>query len=436
MIKVNKKFSLIFSLLIIHCARVALFAPLLITNCVSQWLQQTSGVTTSLLDIDFINQNTGWACGDGGVILKTTNGGLNWFAQNSSVLNRLEGIDAIDASTIYCVGWLNTILKSTNGGTDWLIIRADATGGPRFFKTFFLNQNTGWLLRSGGGYVLRTTDGCASFDSTFTNNSFNRDIYFKDALTGVLCGDGAWVMRSTDGGVIWNQINVPLYQGGMPNFYRLSFVGNNAGWTIGEGSASGLGKLVYRTTNFGSNWDTIGRVPYPDGQLNYSVFFSSLNTGYAGGTTGYIFKSTNSGFNWIQQVISGGGFRRDFNFVNDTVGWVVGGGGQIFKTTTGGQFVGIEPISSIVPKDFNLYQNYPNPFNPVTAIEFEIPVYEHIRLSVFDLLGKEVSVLLNDKLKPGKYRVIFEGSSFSSGIYFYQIKTHDLIISKKMILIK
>ncbi len=69
------------------------------TNC--QWVQQVSGVTTSLLDIDFINENTGWACGDDGVVVKTTNGGVNWVQQNTGLFKRLEGIDAIDASTIY-----------------------------------------------------------------------------------------------------------------------------------------------------------------------------------------------------------------------------------------------------------------------------------------------------------------------------------------------
>lgn len=220
----------------------------------AQWIQQTSGVGTSLLDIDFINENTGWACGDGGVILKTTNSGVNWVQQTSGVNKRLEGIDAVDDNTLYCVGWFQTILKSTNSGTNWIAIRNGPSGtGASFDKTFFLNVNTGWLLRDGGsgGYILRTTNGGVSFDSTNVIFSFMSDIYFKDALTGVLCGNGALIMKSTDGGVTWNQILLPLYNGGMPNLYHLSFLGD-FGWTIGEGSASGFGKLVYRTTNFGN----------------------------------------------------------------------------------------------------------------------------------------------------------------------------------------
>ncbi|HEY3251579.1 MAG TPA: YCF48-related protein [Ignavibacteria bacterium] len=424
--KIRSKILLLF---IVNCS-------LLIVNCFGQWLQQISGITGQLRDCDFINQNTGWACGDNGVVLKTTNGGVNWIQQNTGVFKLLEGIDAVDANILYSVGWFQTILKSTNGGTNWIIIRDGPTGtGSTFFKCFFLNSLTGWLLRSGGGYVLRTTNGGMTFDSTFTNNSFNRDIYFKDALTGVLCGDGAWVMKSTDGGVTWTQIQLPLLTGA-PNLYRLSFV-NDYGWTIGEGSESGLGKLVFRTTNFGSSWDSIGRVPYPSNNLNYSVFFSSLNTGYCGGTFGYIFKSTNGGFNWLQQTVPIDGYRGDFWFANDSLGWVVGGGGYILKTTNGGSYVALEPISNLIPKKFNLFQNYPNPFNPVTEIKFALPQNSFVTVKVYDVLGELVAILVKNEFKDaGYYSAQFDGTNLSSGIYFYTIEAGDYKDSKKMILIK
>src|SRR4030095_1192115 len=257
---------------------------LVITHCFSQWLQQTSPVTTSLLDCDFVNQNTGCACGDNGVILKTTNGGINWLQQNTGVSKRLEGIDAVDANLLWCVGWWNTILMSSDGGNNWLVIRDGPTSPPTFLKTYFLNANTGWMLKN--NYILRTTNGGNTFDSTNTVFTFIRDVYFKDALTGVLCGDGSLIMKSTDGGVTWVEITIPLYNFEEPDFFRFSVVNNNFAWTVGRGSSFGFGKLVYKTTNFGSTWDTIGRVPYPVGEENYSIFFSSLNTGYCGGTFG------------------------------------------------------------------------------------------------------------------------------------------------------
>jgi len=206
-----KKLFLIF---IIYCS-------LLINNCLCQWeFQYAQG--SSLLDCDFINQNTGWTCGDGGVILKTTNGGVNWIQQNTGVLKRLEGIDAVDANILYSVGWFQTILKSTNGGANWIIIRDGPTGtGRSFNKTYFLNASTGWLISDGvgGGWILRTSNGGNSFDSVQINNSFPRDIFFKDAFTGVLCADGSYISKSTNGGVTWNQVTIPIHNFGIPNFY-------------------------------------------------------------------------------------------------------------------------------------------------------------------------------------------------------------------------
>ena len=203
------------------------------------------------------------------------------------------------------------------------------------------------------------------------------------------------------------------------------------------GDNSGLGKLVFRTTNFGSSWDTIGRVQYPNNEFNYSVFFPSLNTGYCGGTSGYTYKTTNGGFNWYEQVITGGAFRRDFNFVNDTVGWVVGGGGHIFKTTTGGQFVSIEPISNLIPENFKLYQNYPNPFNSMTNVKFQIPKTAYVKISVYDILGSEMKRLVNAKLSAGTYVITFDANSLASGVYFYSLFIDGKLFStNKMILSK
>ena len=403
--------------------------------CYAQWVQQTSGVTTSLLDIDFINENTGWACGDGGVVVKTTNGGLNWVQQNTGVFKRLEGIEAVDENILYSVGWFQTIIKSTNGGNNWTIIRDGPTGtGATFFKCFFLNVNTGWLLRSGGGYVLRTSNGGNSFDSTFTNHSFNRDVYFINNYTGVICGDGAGILRSTDGGVNWVEIPLPLLFGS-PNLYRMSFVGNT-GWTIGEGSEPGLGKLVFRTTNFGLTWDSIARVPYPSGQLNYSVYFTNLITGYAGGTTGIIYKTVNGGINWFQQASPNIGFRNDFWFANDSLGWSTGGGGQIFRTINGGTYLNMSTNQSIIPVNHSLVNIYPNPFNPETNIQFELAFNDDVKIAVYDILGREISVLIYKKMNAGKYYIKFNGSSLSSGIYICRLITKSISISKTLVLLK
>ena len=415
-------------IIIINCS-------LLITNCLSQWVQQTSSVTSHLYDCDFIDQNTGWVCGINGIILKTTNGGLNWLQQNSGVSKILYGIDAVDENIVYCVGFYQTILKSTNGGNNWLIIRDGPSGtGASFSKAYFLNQNTGWLLRDGGGYVLKTTNGCTSFDSSFINNSFTYDIFFKDANSGVLCGDAALVMKSTDGGMTWNQVQLPLATGA-PNLYRISFVGD-FGWTVGEGGPLNRGRMVWRTTNFGSSWDSIGRVPYPSNALNYSVFFSSLNIGWAGGTTGYTFKTTNGGYNWLQQTVPSNGFRNDIWFYNDSMGWSIGGGGLIFNTINGGTYVSVEQASTVIPNEFKLYQNYPNPFNNETVIEFDIPWQDYYFFKIYDVIGREIETVFNEYKTSGTYKIKYNNYNLTSGVYFYTLYSKKYRQSKRFVLIK
>jgi hypothetical protein len=92
---------------------------------------------------------------------------------------------------------------------------------------------------------------------------------------------------------------------------------------------------------------------------------------------------------------------------------------------------------------FTLYQNYPNPFNPSTTIQFTIPNVEtpymaslqQTKLIVYDILGREIKVLLNKKLSPGSYEVEFDGSNLPSGVYFYKLQYGGWSIAKKMVLL-
>jgi phosphatidylserine/phosphatidylglycerophosphate/cardiolipin synthase-like enzyme len=86
--------------------------------------------------------------------------------------------------------------------------------------------------------------------------------------------------------------------------------------------------------------------------------------------------------------------------------------------------------------NYSLYQNYPNPFNPVTTIRFEVPFSQHVELSVFDMLGREVKVLYNDVAPVGIVTVDFNGGGLASGVYFYRLKTQDFVASKKLLLLK
>ena len=129
-------------------------------------------------------------------------------------------------------------------------------------------------------------------------------------------------------------------------------------------------------------------------------------------------------------------------FLNHDTGYVVGDTGKVYKPTTGG-VVGIPPLSNEIPKNFELFQNYPNPFNPATKIKYQIPNSSFVLLEVNDVLGKLINTLVNEKQNAGTYEATFDGSSFSSGVYFYRITAGSPSVdgqvyteTKKMLLVK
>jgi len=107
-----------------------------------------------------------------------------------------------------------------------------------------------------------------------------------------------------------------------------------------------------------------------------------------------------------------------------------------FDTVTG-----IDPAEVPIGAAFLLNQNYPNPFNPSTNIDFAIPSAENVKLTIYDIRGRQVKTLVNQPMNPGHYLVIWNGkndaqSQVSSGVYFYRIKAGDFVQSRKMILVR
>ena len=117
------------------------------------------------------------------------------------------------------------------------------------------------------------------------------------------------------------------------------------------------------------------------------------------------------------------------NINNCSAQWVQGNG--IY-----GVIVGIVPISNEVPSSYSLSQNYPNPFNPTTKINFAIPKSGMVSLKIYNILGKEVSTLVNQNMGVGIYTYEFDASRLSSGIYFYRLNVNGFSAVKKMSLVK
>jgi subtilisin family serine protease len=93
-------------------------------------------------------------------------------------------------------------------------------------------------------------------------------------------------------------------------------------------------------------------------------------------------------------------------------------------------------VTSVIPARFNLYQNYPNPFNPLTIISYDIPTKSLVTLKVFDILGREVAILINGVKDAGNYEVTFDAGKLSSGVYFYKLESQGYSKVLKMSVIK
>jgi hypothetical protein len=100
------------------------------------------------------------------------------------------------------------------------------------------------------------------------------------------------------------------------------------------------------------------------------------------------------------------------------------------------EYSNIIEINAGLPKTFVLEQNYPNPFNPTTVMSYQLPVASEVSLKLFDVLGKEVATLVNERQEAGAYNYTLNASNLSSGVYFYRLQAGNFVQTKKMMLVK
>jgi hypothetical protein len=307
-----------------------------------------------------------------------------------------------------------------------------------------LSNDTLWLVDNDGltGGVFRTTNGGASWEQQVALGGNNPShIYMYNARIGFI--DAGSLRKTTDGGANWTPII------GAGNFLDMYFVDSLTGWKCNLD--------MKKTTDGGLNWVT---QTLPNGGniiLSQIVKFSNINTDTlwgvgstafygAGQFRGMINRTINGGNNWLFQIPDTTIHIVQYShnkFINKLIGWAYSNGPGV-HTTTGGDpifYTSTKQISSKTPGEFKLYQNYPNPFNPVTKIKASLSPSkrgkQNVKLIVYDITGKEIAVLADAEYKTGSYELTFDGSNYSSGIYFYSlIIDGKLVDTKKMILLK
>jgi hypothetical protein len=310
---------------------------------------------------------------------------------------------------------------TTNGGKDtssWTYVQ--------------VNSDLGWFA--------------GNIDTDISGNVFTTGIHFA---------------HSSDYGVNWTSgpSADAVFDGGVDFLDDLS-----VGMTGGGQISAPVSGWTHITTDSGQTWSQrLFSFPYPIRSVK--LFDDTLGLAFGGNLydeAGGVYITTDGGANWNLDVnTSAEMFSYDIVMrTPDSIDvWCVGstGGGtgytgKLYKTSKGTP-VGIEEVQNQMPSSFELYQNYPNPFNPSTKIKFTIstppassPLVKRrteegfVTLKVYDVLGKEITTLVNEELSPGEYEIDFQSEignkQLSNGVYFYQLKMGDLIQIKKMVLLK
>ena len=196
---------------------------------------------------------------------------------------------------------------------------------------------------------------------------------------------------------------------------------------------------MYRSTNNGSNW-----YPVNNGFTGWVVntLAAKGNNLFAGTFSCEMFLSTNFGSNWtnISQGFNGAGSVYSLYATNQYL--FAGTNAHSIWRRPLSELVGINNINTNAPDNYSLSQNYPNPFNPSTVVRFQLSVVSDVSLKVYDIMGREVQTLVNERLNAGTYEVKFDArhggssSSLTSGVYFYKMVSEGFTETKRMLLIK
>jgi photosystem II stability/assembly factor-like uncharacterized protein len=391
----------------------------------SGWFQQTSGTTVNLYSVTFTNLNNGITVGANGTILRTSNGGINWVSQSVGTAQTFNSVYFINVNTGYIAGNNGIVLKSTNGGLNWY---SQLIGTLQDLNSiYFVNENTGFVVGY-AGIIFKTTDGGLNWVSqnSLTSNALN-SVFFINANTGTVVGTYGTVKKTTNGGVNWFSQTVPTTSYELTSVF---FIDSNTGIIVKANY--NYTRSIYRTTNGGNLWYEIytGSV-----RSLRAISFVNSTKGYLIGDEGDVFVTSNGGANWLYTPSGVMNWLYDGIFVSENIGWAVGTGGIILHTTTGGN-VFVQNTGNEITEKFYLHQNYPNPFNPSTKIKFDVSNNSFIRISIFDVVGKEIELITNKNYPAGSYEFTFDAEKYVSGVYFVRLFSNDYTESRKMLLVK
>jgi len=304
------------------------------TNGGTTWTVTYHSTCIGLNKVFFMNNSIGWAVGVYGTIIKTTDGGLSWVAQNSGIQTNLHGIHFTNVSNGIAVGSLGVILITNNGGTTWTL-GGSVSFNPHLYDLYSDNFGNSWVVGS-AGRIAKSTDGGITWDNMSSGNNITlQAIQFKTSLIGWAAGSLGVILKSIDGGATWTNSNAGISNS--YNFVDINFFDQNNGFALD------FKGFIFKTTNGGNSWTIV-----LNGNLStlFPIFgafsLQNLNNILVVGNRGNIQKSNDSGVSWsaISSGVSWDNSNRSIFFTDANNGWAVSRGSthqKVLKTSNGGQ---------------------------------------------------------------------------------------------------
>lgn len=399
------------------------------SNNGSEWSKSSDGIVKSqITHFTFSAGGAEWAAGIRGAgAWVSADSGFSWTERNNG-LNNLPD-PTILSSIVKGSKWFigtesNGIYTSTNSGNEW--ISSGLVGELPITGFALKGANDIIATRAVIDGVYRSTD----------DGNFWEQIMTGFITQGVLCvavggagtifvGDAnGYVLRSTNNSANWFGSEVSLGAG--IRFLR----------QVGLKWFAATSNGIYRSTDFGVSWNPGGLqgnevnfIAIKDAADTLTLFASTYNAG--------IFFSTDNGNNWFPT--NNGLPTFNITGIRSTGTYLYAGtnGEGLWRIRIDDLITNInEETNTSDLYEFYLAQNYPNPFNPTTKISWQSPVGSHQSLKIYDLLGNEVTTLVDEYKPAGSYEVEFKPEGLSSGIYFYTLIAGSYTQTKKMILIK
>lgn len=419
-------------------------------NAQDYWLRQPSPTAALLYRCAFTDTLNGWAVGDSGRIIHTSDGGNTWNLQNSTINFSIEDVFFLNprlgwalANDHYNYGTM--VIKTANGGVNWTASRyPDSTF--ELYSVYYLDSLNGYM-GGNNGVILKTTNAgnswiMAVIDSNTTSHFPIWNISFRNSQYGLACGGlmeyGGILWKTTDYGYSWKSRPIapePFFDSKWIDSLRIIFAGGD--YDVGGHTSS--------TSNGGEDWNF-----KPTGVWGVGRAIAFRTPSEAWIPHSYSLRwalSTDSAKTWSEVLVPDTSGIYDAQFIDSLHGWAVGENGSVYKFNS--SLIGVNNISDNLPWGFQLFQNYPNPFNPKTVISYELSrgagtggVTSYIQLSVYNVQGKLISDIINHKQSEGRYKIEWNAENLPSGVYFYQLiisnEQSTIVYSKtrKMVLIK